>query len=131
VTAKLSAYYRKFSDIAFAAEFDSLIGADEAFAKLVRRSPRGTRGEVSVSPASLAYANAVACGAEGLIGAPGDGARFGLAFRAEVDYDPRGLGRAASTVEGLGSIAFERCEVASSSALLSRSRSGSPRRSVS
>jgi len=36
VTAKLSAYYRKFSDIAFAAEVATLIGADEAFAALVR-----------------------------------------------------------------------------------------------
>ena len=36
VTAKLSAYYRKFSDIAFAAEAAALIGADEAFAKIVR-----------------------------------------------------------------------------------------------
>jgi O-methyltransferase involved in polyketide biosynthesis len=36
VTAKLSAYYRKFSDIAFAAEAATLIGADEAFAELVR-----------------------------------------------------------------------------------------------
>jgi O-methyltransferase involved in polyketide biosynthesis len=36
VTAKLSAYYRKFSDIAFAAEVATQIGADEAFAELVR-----------------------------------------------------------------------------------------------
>jgi O-methyltransferase involved in polyketide biosynthesis len=36
VTAKVSAYYRKFSDIAFAAEVATLIGADEAFAKIVR-----------------------------------------------------------------------------------------------
>ena len=36
VTAKLSAYYRKFSDIAFAAEVAELIGAEEAFAELVR-----------------------------------------------------------------------------------------------
>jgi O-methyltransferase involved in polyketide biosynthesis len=36
VTAKLSAYYRKFSDIAFAAEVATLIGADEAFAQIVR-----------------------------------------------------------------------------------------------
>jgi O-methyltransferase involved in polyketide biosynthesis len=36
VTAKLSAYYRKFSDIAFAAEVATLIGADAAFAELVR-----------------------------------------------------------------------------------------------
>lgn len=32
----MSAYYRKFSDIAFAAEVATLIGADEAFAKIVR-----------------------------------------------------------------------------------------------
>lgn len=36
VTAKVSAYYRKFSDIAFAAEVAMLIGADEAFAEIVR-----------------------------------------------------------------------------------------------
>lgn len=36
VTAKLSAYYRKFSDIAFAAEVATLIGADDAFAEIVR-----------------------------------------------------------------------------------------------
>jgi len=36
VTAKISAYYRKFSDIAFAAEVAMLIGADEAFAEIVR-----------------------------------------------------------------------------------------------
>ena len=36
VTAKLSAYYRKFSDIAFAAEVATLIGAEEAFAEIVR-----------------------------------------------------------------------------------------------
>lgn len=36
VTAKVSAYYRKFSDIAFAAEVATLIGADEAFAAIVR-----------------------------------------------------------------------------------------------
>lgn len=36
VTAKVSAYYRKFSDIAFAAEVATLIGADEAFADIVR-----------------------------------------------------------------------------------------------
>src|SRR6478736_5747514 len=36
VTAKVSAYYRKFSDIAFAAEVATQIGADEAFAKIVR-----------------------------------------------------------------------------------------------
>jgi O-methyltransferase involved in polyketide biosynthesis len=36
VTAKVSAYYRKFSDIAFAAEVATLIGADQAFAEIVR-----------------------------------------------------------------------------------------------
>ena len=36
VTAKVSAYYRKFSDIAFAAEVAALIGADDAFAEIVR-----------------------------------------------------------------------------------------------
>src|SRR5689334_10206132 len=36
VTAKLSAYYRKFSDIAFAAEVATFIGAEDAFAQLVR-----------------------------------------------------------------------------------------------
>src|ERR1041385_9554283 len=36
VTAKVSAYYRKFSDIAFAAEVAMQIGADEAFAEIVR-----------------------------------------------------------------------------------------------
>ncbi len=36
VTAKVSAYYRKFSDIAFAAEVAALIGADEAFAEIAR-----------------------------------------------------------------------------------------------
>ncbi len=36
VTAKVSAYYRKFSDIAFATEVATLIGADEAFAEIVR-----------------------------------------------------------------------------------------------
>ena len=36
VTAKLSAYYRTFSDIAFAAEAAALIGADDAFEELVR-----------------------------------------------------------------------------------------------
>jgi O-methyltransferase involved in polyketide biosynthesis len=36
VTAKLSAYYRKFSDITFAAEVAALIGADEAFDQLVQ-----------------------------------------------------------------------------------------------
>ncbi|MGE0549877.1 MAG: class I SAM-dependent methyltransferase [Kofleriaceae bacterium] len=36
VTAKVSAYYRKFSDIAFAAEVATLIGADDAFASIVR-----------------------------------------------------------------------------------------------
>src|ERR1043165_7417411 len=34
--AKLAAYYRNFSDIAFAAEVAALIGADEAFAGIVR-----------------------------------------------------------------------------------------------
>ncbi len=37
VTAKVSAYYRKFSDIAFAAEVATLIGADDAFAEIVRQ----------------------------------------------------------------------------------------------
>ena len=36
MTARVSAYYRKFSDIAFAAEVATLIGADEAFAEIVR-----------------------------------------------------------------------------------------------
>ena len=36
VTAKLSAYYRQFSDIAFASEVAALIGAEDAYAKLVR-----------------------------------------------------------------------------------------------
>jgi O-methyltransferase involved in polyketide biosynthesis len=36
VTAKVSAYYRKFSDIAFAAEAATLLGADDAFAEIVR-----------------------------------------------------------------------------------------------
>lgn len=36
VTAKVSAYYRKFSDIAFAADVAALIGADDAFAEIVR-----------------------------------------------------------------------------------------------
>ena len=36
VTAKVSAFYRKFSDIAFAAEVATLIGADEAFTEIVR-----------------------------------------------------------------------------------------------
>ena len=36
VTAKVSAYYRKFSDIAFAAEVATLLGADDAFAEIVR-----------------------------------------------------------------------------------------------
>ena len=35
-TAKVSAYYRKFSDIAFAAEVAALIGAEDAFADIVR-----------------------------------------------------------------------------------------------
>lgn len=37
VTAKVSAYYRKFSDIAFAAEVASLIGADDAVAEIGRQ----------------------------------------------------------------------------------------------
>jgi O-methyltransferase involved in polyketide biosynthesis len=36
VTAKVSAYYRKFSDIAFAAEVATMIGADDAFAEIVQ-----------------------------------------------------------------------------------------------
>lgn len=36
ITAKLSAYYRQFSDIAFASEVAVLIGAEDAYAKLVR-----------------------------------------------------------------------------------------------
>jgi len=36
VTAKVSAYYRKFSDIAFAAEATVQVGADAAFAAIVR-----------------------------------------------------------------------------------------------
>lgn len=36
VTAKVSAYYRKFSDIAFAAEVAQQIGADQAFAEIVQ-----------------------------------------------------------------------------------------------
>lgn len=36
VTAKVSAYYRKFSDIAFAAEVAALIGAEDAVAEIVR-----------------------------------------------------------------------------------------------
>ncbi|HWU89711.1 MAG TPA: class I SAM-dependent methyltransferase [Kofleriaceae bacterium] len=36
VTAKVSAYYRQFSDIAFAAEVAALIGADDAFAQIAR-----------------------------------------------------------------------------------------------
>lgn len=47
VTAKLSAYYRKFSDIAFAAEVATLIGADDAFASLVR--------EHALDPDKLAF----------------------------------------------------------------------------
>ena len=34
ITAKLSAYYRQFSDIAFASEVAALVGADDAYAKL-------------------------------------------------------------------------------------------------
>jgi O-methyltransferase involved in polyketide biosynthesis len=47
VTAKVSAYYRKFSDIAFAAEVATLIGADEAFAEIVR--------EHALEPDKLAF----------------------------------------------------------------------------
>jgi len=48
VTAKVSAYYRKFSDIAFAAEVATLIGADDAFAEIVRNYPGGAaRSEVT------------------------------------------------------------------------------------
>jgi O-methyltransferase involved in polyketide biosynthesis len=36
ITAKLAAYYRQFSDIAFAAEVATLIGAEDAYAKLAR-----------------------------------------------------------------------------------------------
>ena len=36
ITAKLSAYYRQFSDIAFASEVATLIGAEEAYAQLAR-----------------------------------------------------------------------------------------------
>jgi O-methyltransferase involved in polyketide biosynthesis len=36
ITAKLSAYYRQFSDIAFASEVAALIGAEAAYAKLAR-----------------------------------------------------------------------------------------------
>jgi O-methyltransferase involved in polyketide biosynthesis len=36
ITAKLSAYYRTFSDIAFASEVAGLIGAEDAYAKLAR-----------------------------------------------------------------------------------------------
>jgi O-methyltransferase involved in polyketide biosynthesis len=36
VTAKLSAYYRQFTDIAFASEVADLIGAEDAYAKLAR-----------------------------------------------------------------------------------------------
>src|SRR5262245_62738399 len=36
VTAKVSAYFRRFSDIAFAAEVATLIGAEEAFAQISR-----------------------------------------------------------------------------------------------
>lgn len=36
VTAKLSAYFRRFSDIAFASEVAALIDADDAYAKLVQ-----------------------------------------------------------------------------------------------
>ena len=36
VTAKLAAYYRQFSDIPFAAEVAGLIGADDAFDRILR-----------------------------------------------------------------------------------------------
>ncbi len=36
ITAKLSAYYRQFSDIAFASEVAALIGAEDAYAQLAR-----------------------------------------------------------------------------------------------
>ncbi len=36
ITAKLSAYYRQFSDIAFASEVAAVIGAEDAYAKLAR-----------------------------------------------------------------------------------------------
>ena len=36
ITAKLSAYYRQFSDIAFASEVAALIGAEQAYADLAR-----------------------------------------------------------------------------------------------
>jgi O-methyltransferase involved in polyketide biosynthesis len=36
ITAKLSAYYRQFSDIAFASEVAALVGAEDAYAKLAR-----------------------------------------------------------------------------------------------
>jgi O-methyltransferase involved in polyketide biosynthesis len=36
ITAKLSAYYRQFSDIAFASEVAALIGAEDAYATLAR-----------------------------------------------------------------------------------------------
>ena len=36
ITAKLSAYYRQFSDIAFASEVAALIGAEAAYSKLAR-----------------------------------------------------------------------------------------------
>jgi hypothetical protein len=36
VTAKLAAYYRQFSDIAFAEEVAKQIGADDAFQEIVR-----------------------------------------------------------------------------------------------
>jgi len=47
VTAKLSAYYRKFSDIAFAAEVAALIDADAAFATIV--------GEHGLDPEKLTF----------------------------------------------------------------------------
>ena len=36
ITAKLSAYYRQFTDIAFASEVATLIGAEDAYATLAR-----------------------------------------------------------------------------------------------
>ena len=47
VTAKVAAYFRKFSDIAFAAEVATLIGADEAFAAIARQH--------GLEPAKLAF----------------------------------------------------------------------------
>ena len=36
VTAKIAAYYRQFSDIAFAGEVARRIGADDAFEQILR-----------------------------------------------------------------------------------------------